>query len=196
MKDKPAKRTTFEEVANKIPKKTKSGLIIPDDAPNLKDHSWDTVFQERIDYNNRITELDPDYAAFKPYRNMIVRMFLIAPKVNESGIIESTGDRQVFAQGSQGTWIDPQKTSYPFSRKAIVVAVPEDNKTFSPGDIILLDRHMVVTERPSKDMPELVKFAFTLPEWPDFHQPTDVKDKHYGYLCIDPFRGVQGWIKK
>lgn len=206
-KDKPFMKTTMKEFAeNSFPDGKRKTIIQMPGKSNVekkidaniaaKQHNWDEMEKDIDDYNSRVTDLDPDYESFTPFREVIVRCFHLEMQKNSSGLVSSPPIVYVPEMTQNGLGIrQTVESPWAFSRKAVVVSVPEGFIAYKPGDIVQLDRRCVVPEKPSRDTDYLLPFSFTLWEHQDFSPPRSKKDKHYGYLIIDPYKFIQGKIK-
>lgn len=158
-------------------------------------HNWDGMEKDINEYNEKVHVLDPEYAEFTPFREVIVRCFHLEMQKNDSGLVSSPPIVYVPEMTQNGLGIrQTVEAPWAFSRKAIIVSVPEGFTAYKPGDIVQLDRRCVIPEKPGRDTDYILPFSFTLWQHQDFSPPRNKKDKHYGYLIIDPYKFIQGKI--
>ena len=165
------------------------------DLARVTDH-WDKTEQLIKDYNSNINVLDEDYKSITPVHIAVVRAYHIEATRTKSGLIiapkipmkEMTQNGIGIRQTIDSPWA--------FSRKCVVVAVPEHVTHIKAGDIVEINRRCVLAEKPSVDTPAHLAHGFTLSDWYDFEAPTDISNKHFGYLAVDPINDVTLIIKK
>lgn len=156
---------------------------------------WEANDQIIKDYNANITTLDPDYSSVEPVRNIIVRCWHIETVKNEFGIyIAPEIPVKEITQNGIGVrkvYDSPWK----LMRKAVVVAVPRDFQLYNVGDIVDLIPGCVMAEKPSVDHPFILPFSYLHPDYIDFNPPS-TPGKHFGYLILDPYKMVNGALKR
>lgn len=81
---------------------------------------------------------------------------------------------------------------YPFSRKAVVVSIPEGYQTFKVGDEVLVDKHCVMATKINDNAPFHLAKGFTMDTWTEIEPPTNMLDPHYGYLLLEPNTEILG----
>lgn len=186
--------------------KSKGGVIIPGGKPvkskKLKKIQEEIDFSQDYDqldtdikeYNSIVTTLDKDYAEFTPFNGVIVRAFHKEMLVDENtGLVISAPKTVIPDMGVQGAPVEMIESPWAFSRKAVVVSVPEDFKAYKAGDIVQLSHDAVLVTKMRQDDFRVIH-SFTLWEHQDFQPPTSKKDKHYGYFLIDPYKHIHGRI--
>ena len=155
---------------------------------------WEKQEQVIKDYNSNLTTLDPNYQNIIPFNRILVRMFHIVAERTESGIIiEPKIPMKEITQNGIGIR-QTMNSPWPYMRKGIVVATPENDPWLKPGDLVEVDKHAVLALKPSVDHPPVLEHGFTSSTWTDTEPPTDLKNPHYGYLLID-YRLILGKIK-
>jgi hypothetical protein len=204
MKDRAKMKTTMQDHAtNKFGgEKTKSGIIMPSKkvikskkvVKTTPDQDYDQLDKDIIDYNNKVTTLDKDYKEFTPFTGIIVRAFhKEMQKDPKTGLVISAPTTIIPDMGVQGAPISKIASPWAFSRKAIIVAVPENFETYKPGEIVQLSLDAILVSKMHQGDFRVIH-GFTLWEYQDFQPPTSKKDKHYGYFLIDPYKHIHGRI--
>lgn len=165
------------------------------DLARATDH-WEKTEELIKNYNDNISVLDEDYKSVTPVHFAIVRAYHIEATKTKSGLIiapkipmkEMTQNGIGIRQTIDSPWA--------FSRKCVVVAVPEHVNHIKSGDVVEINRRCVLAEKPSVDAPAHLAHGFTLSDWYDFEAPTDIANKHFGYLAVDPINDITLIIKK
>jgi len=141
------------------------------------------------DYNARVSEIDPLYGDLKPIRKILVRCFHKEPQRSELGLILPVDEMEVKVptQTGQGI-IGVVKSPWAFSKRAVVVAVPDYSKPelakLKVGNIIQLNNGVLKAVKGSKDMSFDLPNAFTHHEWGKVTPPESKKSPHYGYFLV------------
>ena len=148
------------------------------------------------DYNTKVTDLDTDYTGFTPRTGIIVRVFLHEPKVEGNIVIPYTQPIVIKTQNGLAQ-VAETESPYPYSKKAVVVSLPEVIKDLKVGDIVQIENE-VTKGYPiggGRSAAIAIPKAFTLYTYdkPSNTPPTDPNHKHYGYLKIDS-RDIAGII--
>lgn len=192
----------MEEVASTLDKRKKStkGIIVEDAKiqPNLigvapKTDSTDE--KNRIKYNADILNMLPEYKEFVPTGKVVVRCFVME-YYKKNGVLQIP-EIEVPVKTSNGYAVEYITNSpYPFSRRAVVVAVPEGMETYKPGDHVLLPTHVILATKINKNAPFHLPKAFTMDTWLGTEPPTNMLDPHYGYLLLEPRSEILGKLKK
>ena len=202
MKDQPANRLKMEDLAVKLEKQgtgKKGKIIIPDNelyVPDVMKSTGETQEQkDRIEYNKNIENHLDEYLNFEPTRKIVVRCFVME-YYEQNGILQIP-DIQVPVRTANGVGHKEfQKSPWPYSRKAVIVAVPKNHDIYKPGDIVLLERGVTLTApKQNSEMPFHMPKAFTTDSWNDMEPPHSMKSEHYGYLILEPLNEILG-IKK
>lgn len=176
----------------------KSKLFVPQENPIIL--PGDTAYndqeaQDRIEYNQKINEHLEEYTSFKPLRKVIVRCYLMEA-FDQNGVWIKP-EIEVHVKTSNGMGIkDTVYSPYPYSRKAVVVAVPEGMASLSVGDEVLLERGVVLSMKANENTPFHLPKAFTASSWFDLEPPTNMKSPHYGYLIVEPNTEILGITSK
>ena len=140
------------------------------------------------EYNANVTNLDSDYTSFTPRTGIIVRVFLHEPKVEGNIVIPYTQSIIIPTQNGLAN-VGETESPYPYSKKAVIVSVPEVIKDLKVGDIVQIENE-VTKGYPiggGRSAAIAIPKAFTLHTYdkPSNTPPTDPNHKHYGYLKID-----------
>lgn len=156
---------------------------------------WDEKDAAISAYNSSITTLDPDYAAFKPNRFMIVRCFHKRYMRSQGGIITSQPTMMVPEKTMNGIAnLQSVPTPWAFMNFGVVVAVPEICK-YKPGQLVQLDPIVVMPSDKQKLADWVLPSSFMLFTHQDWHSaPTSLEDKHFGYFFVSEHNQVIGEI--
>ena len=123
-------------------------------------------YDQVIKYNANLLTLDEQYQKVTPLTKILVRPFLIQPDITESGLIFPYKQTiPIPTKSGQGSTKDVE-SDFPYSPKAIVVSVPENNTTLKPGD----------------------ENAFVHPDAGLYDLPKDLTNTHYGYVLVEQFQ--------
>jgi hypothetical protein len=139
-----------------------------------------------IAYNNNITTLDEDYARVQPMSKILVRSFLLEPNKSEHGLLEP--HKQLISiptNAGVGSLMEIE-SPFPYSDKAIIVAVPEGYTSIKPGDIVQLESNPIkpVTQGHGANATIFIPHSYMHPDAKSLEIPRNSSDKHYGYLLI------------
>lgn len=188
-KDKPKGKTSMKEFASDFKStRTKSGLFIPEKEsvePITLDSNFDNDKELREKYNKELVTLDKDYTNFIPNRKILVRCKVLEYEITESGLaIKPSVEIAIGTQNGYGIH-STQESPYPYSVEAVVVSVPEGYEKYKPGDSIVIPKGHTLAGRENIEVPFHMPRAFTLPVWKQLEPPTNIENKHYGYLLIE-----------
>lgn len=209
MKDKPRRALTMQESATELERKRGkekrkkvNPLIIPDNTligvkstseKNALNTQFDKYDEDVKWYNENITGFDEEYTKFVPQRGVIVRCFLVEGKWTELGVYLKPNITVPVKTANGMTFKEYQDSPYPYSPKAVVVSIPRNYSTYKPGDVVILDRYVVQATKVNVEAPFHLPAGFTMPSWAEMEPPTDIKDRHYGYLLIEnPIKHILG----
>lgn len=144
-----------------------------------------------FEYNKNIQNLDTDYSSITPTSKVLVRVFLLEPYTTDNGILEPhTQLLRVPTNSGYGSTVSLE-SPFPYSNKAVVVAVPPSFSMIKPGNIVQLETNPIkpIVTGSGANASVHVPFAYMHPSAPSFEIPRDSRDKHYGYLLI-PFHEI------
>jgi len=111
-------------------------------------------------------------------------MFHVEAEKTESGLIlEPSLPMKEMTQNGIGIR-KTMNTPWPYQRRGIVVSVPEYEVWLKPGDIIEVSKHCIIAIKPSVDHEPVLEYGFTHSEWLSQEPPTDLTNRHFGYLYI------------
>jgi hypothetical protein len=199
MKDKPKNRTSLEEFAGDYKStKRKSGLFMPEE-PKLVDVKTDSNFDKdkltRENYNKAIVNIDEDYARFIPNnRKILVRCKVLEYHVSKTGIVTKP-DNLVAVRTQNGYGIKGlEENPYPYSVEAVVISVPEGYDKYAKGNNVIIPKRNTIATKENTEVPFHMPNSFMLPEWKGLEPPTNMNNKHYGYLLLND-HDILGQIK-
>lgn len=206
MKDKQNKKTTIEDVVKQQADKERkqSGKIwvgssgsdtevpiIKKQEPVINDAALLKEEKEKNEYNEKITELDPLYTVLSPVSKILVRCKVLVPYRSDGGLIMKPSVMVPIRTGNEIGWLDAKESPWPYSREAIIVALPEGYKergVYKVGQIVQLTDGPV-RARPTKggeDAEIILPSGYAHPLWKDAMFPQKVTDRHYGYILVNP----------
>jgi hypothetical protein len=186
MKKKPLHKTTIKDLTPLLEK----GQSQPTDNSTAIS-TYETFYNKNtvqaiLDYNTNVINLDPSYTSLKPINKLLVRVFLKEIKVTESGLIIPNTEMVKRPTHSGYGSIDEVESPFPYSQKAVVVAVPPFVKDIEPGDIVYLNTKPIKPEVVGTGQEAMITIpnAFIHPELGS-ELTTDFNSPLYGYLKIN-----------
>lgn len=154
---------------------------------NLQEFKYSMEYAEQAKtYNQNVEVLDESYKAIKPNHQLIVRCFLIEPKVSETGLVTPFKEvLQVPTQSGVGTHREFE-TDWPYATKGVVVSTPI--QSFKVGDIVQLSPRavQVALKGAGNNAQVLIANGFMHVDSGLFSPPKDVTSPHYGYILVAP----------
>ena len=164
----------------------------------LSQEAWKKQEEAAIKYNENIYTLDEEYASVEPVNSVIVRCFHLIPEIDpNTGLIIPmelpVAERTQNGVGVRQTLNSPWK----LSTKAVVIAIPEiiSNK-YNVGDTVQIINDARTALKISGDHPFELPHGYTLPSYHGIYPPSDAKNRHFGYLRIDPFNYISAVLKR
>ena len=188
MKDKSVRKTSISDLLLEHQAEEKHPLQMQaeKEASNIKEDGL--TEQEVLNitaYNQNITTLDELYSKITPLHDIIVRVYLIEPKISESGLMLPYKDTvPVSTQNGMAKWAEVTH-DFPYATKAVVVSVPHGSN-LEPGMIVQISPNQVRAEviGQSNNATIHIKNAFVHVDKGDNYPPKNVTDRHYGYLMV------------
>jgi len=181
-KDKPSKGFSMKDMVldNQSPQKVeKTKVLSALDSVDIVEFA-----KEVSEYNKNISNFDSDYSDMIPNGyQVLVRLFAKEPKL-ENGLYHYNSP-QIAVQTTSGVGVKEYVNSpYPFTKKAIVVAVsPRLESEYTPGELVQITDIPVVCPYPGqKDV--IPVYSFLHHEYDDILPPYSVTHKHFGYFMI------------
>jgi len=148
------------------------------------DSYWQDRDKDIEEYNENLVNLDPNYQNIIPFNRILVRMFHIVAERTPTGlIIEPKIPMKEITQNGIGIR-QTMNSPWPYMRKGIVVATPENDPWLKPGDIIEVSKHCIIAIKPSVDHEPVLEYGFTHSSYLSQEPPTDLTNRHFGYLYI------------
>jgi hypothetical protein len=142
-----------------------------------------------ITYNENLFNLNPAYLELKPIRKVLLRVFVLPAKVDDNGIIIPNTLYVKKLTDSGFGYAGEIENIFPYSKKAVVVAVPEVLKSsLNVGEVVFLsdDQVNAVTAGSGNNAEIIIKNAFVRPDVYLKRQiPTEPTNEHYGYVLVD-----------
>jgi hypothetical protein len=144
-----------------------------------------------IKYNETIQNLDPVYANLNPLNHIIVRVVLKEMQRTESGLLKPNTIFVKKPTESGFGYIAEMESPFPYTLKAIIVAVPDQFKDkFKSGQFVYLNEEQVeaVALGKGNNAAIRIKNVFTHPEFfVESGTPSEPANQHYGYLKVNPY---------
>ena len=154
---------------------------------NVTAFKYSSEYVDQVkEYNSKVTDLDPLYTSIKPLQQLVVRAFLIEPKVSETGLITPFKEAlEVPTKSGVGTTRE-YETDWPYNQKAVIVAVPSGTHSLKVGDIVQLSPRAIQVAMKGKgnNVEPVIANGFIHVDSGLFMPPKDLKDPHYGYVLI------------
>lgn len=191
-KDKPAKKISMKEhIASKA--KATNESKGNNDAPVFKS-SYDEDHNNKLkEYNTKINEIDKLYSSLNPRFDVLVRVYVNPMEVKDGVLMPNTVPVKAPTNSNVG-YIGAMETSHPYSKKAVVIAVPEEIKDLKVGDTVVLSETPVKAQAVGKgdNAYILIPNRFIHPDEANKYPveqpiPVDPTDRNYGYLLVKPF---------
>lgn len=156
---------------------------------NLNAYKYSPEYVDQVkEYNGKVVELDPQYTSVRPLQQLIVRAFLIEPKVSESGLVTPFKEVLDIPTHSGVGKAREYETDWPYNQKGVIVAVPTGMTSLKVGDIIQLNPRAIQIGMKGKgnNATPVVVNGFIHVDSGLFEPPKDVTNQHYGYVLIQP----------
>lgn len=193
-KDKPVKKISMKElIAEKSVKETPESAIVNEQLESDPLYN-DEQNQKLIDYNANIKNINPKYATLVPRFDVLVRVFVQPMEIGENQVLKPNTIPVTAPTNSGVGYIGSMANPFPYTAKAMVVAVPSEIKDLKPGDVVILadspvkgvaigrgDQAVVTIPNKFVHPDEVNKYPLDNPV------PTDPSDENYGYLIIKPY---------
>lgn len=150
------------------------------------------VNEKILEYNKNILTLDPKYTSLKPLKKIIVRVFLKDMKRSAGGFL-LPNVVMVKRQTNSGMGaVAGEIEAPPYSKKAVIVAVPAHYKDYMPvGTQIYLEEDVIEAHAVGTSQEALIRIknAFVHPEAGLNQIPQTPDHEDYGYLAI-PYEAI------
>lgn len=183
-------KRTMKDAMNLNPDEL-SGIPADEALSATPEHQFTEEFDNKLrDYNDRITDIDPDYASFKPYDKILLRLYARPLSRNESGLVKPHFEMIRISTSAGYGDIGRMMSPWTFAKKAVIVALPDVDyitSRFEVGDTVVLNENQILAKAVGKgdegyvDVPN--KFFH-----PDFYEgnmmPINPEDKNYGYVLL------------
>ena len=154
---------------------------------NLQEFKYSMEYAEQAkNYNQNVEVLDESYKAIRPNQQLIVRCFLIEPKVSETGLVTPFKEVvEIPTKGGQGIWREVD-TDWPYAKKGVIVSSPI--QSFKVGDIVQLSPRaiQIVPVGTGSNAQIIIANGFLHVDSGLFSPPKDVTSPHYGYILVAP----------
>ena len=148
------------------------------------------------EYNENILSVADKYKSFSPFQGIVVRCYHRESTVTEGGLYIPMDAIVVNERTQNGIGVrETLPSPWQYSRTAVVIAsCPQYGDTFKFGQKVLLNVSAIQAGKQSVDAPFILPNGFTHSEDPNNQPPTDIKNEDYGYLKIDPYKYLDGFI--
>lgn len=158
-----------------------------EEAPIVSQEELNAIYE----YNSNIVNLDADYANVTPMSKILVRLFLHEPNKTENGLLEPYKQLIPVQTNSGVGSLYHIESPFPYSNKAVIVAVPLGYTSIKPGDIVQLESNPIkpVSNGHGANATVSIPHAYMHTSAPSLEIPRDPTNKHYGYLLL-PFHEI------
>lgn len=149
-----------------------------------------TEIEKYNTYNEKVTELDELYTSLKPLQREVILRLIVKDfsKKRDDILIYSKNDIIPVKSGvNDGILYMEVPSPYPFTRKAIVVSVPNENFYVQPGDTVALREKLQIGFKNQDQGYVSVQGGFVHPDYEDDYDnvPEDPEDQHFGYVMVN-----------
>lgn len=159
------------------------------DVPEITQDELNAIYE----YNKNVTTLDEEYAKVVPMSKILLRVFLLEPYESENGLLEPHKQMlNVPSNNGVGSVLQIE-SPFPYSDKAIVVAVPPMYSLIQPGDIVQLESNAVKVLGAGANASIHIPGAYMHTSSPTIEIPRSSDNRHYGYLML-PFQEIKAKI--
>ena len=189
---KESRRLNMKDLVNEL--QTNEKPVVDNSAKYADEFSF--ISEEHADklkkYNEELNNINPVYGNLIPFTKILVRVMVKELEKTEGGLyMPNMLEVPIPTQSGLGH-VEQAENPWPYTRSAIVVAVPESfkNSTFvslSILDKVILSSSPVKGHAMSKGRGAAIGIAnsFTHPlEYKNNQPPTDPSNPHYGYLLV------------
>lgn len=190
-KDKPRKKLSMNDLLKEQQVRSSKEAGVIDDAIVVDEFNEDSNNKLK-EYNEEgIYNIHPMYEELTPIEDVLVRAFVVPMERDEKGIL-IPNSAPVRAKAARGPGIiGVMNNPLPYSKKALVVAVPEgDHIKVKKGDVVMLSMAPVWGEASGGDDAQInVPAKFIHPDEEMKYMATsglalNPEDKNYGYLLV------------
>lgn len=186
-------KTSVKDLLNEIQQRDPATESPIEKEARMDGFKFDEEFNNKlIEYNSKIRELDPLYANLKPLStNVIVRMFVNELKKTDSGLLLPNHELvRIRTANNLGT-LQIVENPYPYSRRGIVVSVPDGFENIKPGDEVILANRPIHATGDGENASIGIPGWFTHPDFTGSVATRDPLNPHYGYVLVDLYRDIQ-----
>lgn len=179
--------TNLESPANKVYFQTSEREpVSPKPKVDFNLSAIDIEVQKRKDYNANIANVTEAYANFKPYQQILVRVFVREIKEGKLYTGESSGFDKINIPSAnvQGATWRTVDNPYPFAGKCLVVGVPQHITNIKVGDILAIPQLPASSGRKGDDTVIIYEYFFIHPESNQNLPDKDMTSEHFGYALI------------
>lgn len=138
---------------------------------------------ERLNYNNQLTNLDIRYTSLTPLNSYIVRMMILEDEIKQVGESKLILPKTSFArkQTNAGTIGDKIVDPFRFKPVAVIVAVPSFEEQLKPGMLVHIIKPRVIV-----DGDAIVGYTdeYVHPDYNDNQVPQTPSNPDFGYAII------------
>jgi len=149
-------------------------------------------YQKTLAYNDGLKNLNPKYANLKPLQGVIVRCYLFVPRFEQGMYIPMGVTVNVPTANGMAKAMSVEH-KYPYSAKAVVVAVPSHITSLKAGDVVQLNPKVVQPVAfgdPKTGYKSYQENQFKLVGDQPSDVPTDLTHEDYGYLLV-PYHQIE-----
>lgn len=157
-----------------------------------KVESMEESVSQRKAYNEKVTALNPKYSTLQPNAGFILRCFILTGDegLKDSNLIVGTEGlpkvkvktRAEVGNVRGGQWKEVTDR-YAYKGKAVIVAVPNVETDYKPGDIVQINAPITHCPQEESDF-QVVDQWYLHPDSKHVVPPYDVTDEDFGYILI------------
>lgn len=155
---------------------------------------FDDSYNKKLkEYNKNIKKLDKEFAKLRPRLKVLVRCYMKELKEDENGVLQ-VNTSLVTAKTKSGIGVVGSMTNpYPYSRNAVIVAVPDHYKDIPGLKDLKPKQEVVLANNPvtavavgyGHDAQINIPSSFIHPDHDEMSVPQDPQNQNFGYLLVD-----------
>jgi len=185
-KNKPLAKETMKDFIKKN-HMTNDPMVKQTTAEQANIHAFkytDEYMEQVSNYNTNLDQIDDLYASVKPLHQILVRFYLHEPKKVGDLVLPFKQMIPAPTNAGPGKYSEIE-SDFPYTTKAIVVSAPESNPLKKGDNIVLSNRAIKLNVIGSAANARIDVDGFVHPDAKLFEIPTDVTNRHYGYVLVD-----------
>lgn len=185
-KNKPLSKETMNDFIKKN-HMTGNSMVKQTAAEQASIHAFkytDEYMEQVTNYNSNLNQIDELYASVKPIHQILVRFYLHEPKRVGDLVLPFKQVVDTPTNAGPGKFSEIE-SDFPYTTKAIVIAAPDNNPLQKGDNVVLSNRAIKLRVIGNAANARIDVDGFVHPDAKLFEIPTDVTNKHYGYVLVD-----------